>query len=174
MRLKHVVLAALGLIALAGAAYAGGIYVNGMPLASYPLTGNEQFGVDTQLAAGINPQSEAVSVSQMYAYAKQTTLTDAATITPDLSASRTFEVVLGGNRTLANPTNLQAGDSWVVVVKQDGTGSRTLTYGNNYYWASSNAYGPTVGTAPTLTTTANAANILELYYDGKSILGNLR
>lgn len=174
MKSKHVLLAALGLILAAGAAYAGGIYVNGMPLASYPLTGNERFGVDTQLNAGINPQSEAVSVTQMYAYAQQTTLTDAATITPDLSASRTYQVTLGGNRTLANPTNLQAGDEWLVVVKQDATGSRTLTYGNNYYWASSNAYGTGVGTAPTLTTTAGAANILEFYYNGASILGNLR
>ena len=37
------------------------------------------------------------------------TLTDGATITPDFSTSNNFTVTLGGNRTLANPTNIVAG-----------------------------------------------------------------
>lgn len=173
MKFKYSLLAALGLILLAGAAYAGGIYVNGMPLASYPLTGNELFGVDTELSAGQNPQSEAVSITQMYTYAQQVTLTDAATVTPNLSASRAFIWTLGGNRTLANPTNLVAGDRWIIDVQQDATGSRTLSYGTKYYWPSTNNYGTAVGSAPTLMTTAGGANILEFYYNGSSILGKL-
>ena len=75
-----------------------------------------------------------------------TTLTDGATITPDMADSNNFSVTLGGNRTLANPSNLTAGQSGSIFITQDGTGSRTLAYGS--YWDFINS------TAPTLTTTA--------------------
>lgn len=81
-----------------------------------------------------------------------TALTDGATITPDFNDSNNFSVTLGGNRTLANPTNLVAGQSGCIWITQDGTGSRTLAYGS--YWDF------TGNTAPTLTTTANAVDCL--------------
>jgi hypothetical protein len=87
-------------------------------------------------------------------------LTDGATITADFALANNFSVTLGGNRTLANPTNLTVGQSGVIKVTQDGTGSRTLAYGSNWDFAG--------GTAPTLTTTANAVDILAYYVDGAS------
>jgi len=80
-------------------------------------------------------------------------LTDGATITPDLSDSNNFSVTLGGNRTLANPTNITAGQSGSIFISQDGTGSRTLAYGS--YWDFAN------GAAPTLSTTANAVDRID-------------
>lgn len=94
-------------------------------------------------------ESNSFSAAQIGAVA---TLTDGATITPDFSTSNNFTVTLGGNRTLANPTNITAGQSGVIFVVQDATGSRTLSYGT--YWKFPG------GTAPTLTTTANAVDIL--------------
>ena len=79
-----------------------------------------------------------------------TALTDAATITPDLNDSNNYSVVLAGNRTLANPTNCTAGQSGSIFIVQDGTGSRTLSWGS--YWDFAG------GTAPTLTTTAAAVD----------------
>lgn len=79
-------------------------------------------------------------------------LTDGATITPDFSLANNFSVTLGGNRTLANPSNLTAGASGAIFISQDGTGSRTLAFGS--YWSFSG------GTAPTLTTTAAAIDVL--------------
>jgi hypothetical protein len=79
-------------------------------------------------------------------------LSDGATITPDFAVANHFSVTLGGNRTLANPANLVAGQSGVVFVAQDGSGSRTLSYGS--YWEFS------TGSAPTLTTTAGAVDAL--------------
>jgi hypothetical protein len=80
------------------------------------------------------------------------TLTDAATITPDFAAANHFSVTLAGNRTLANPTNLVAGQSGAIFITQDGTGSRTLTYGT--YWKFAG------GTLPTLSTAAGAVDML--------------
>lgn len=82
-----------------------------------------------------------------------TALTDAATITPDMADSNNFSVTLGGNRTLANPSNIVAGQSGSFFITQDGTGSRTLAYGSYYDFAG--------GTAPTLSTTASAVDRID-------------
>ena len=81
-----------------------------------------------------------------------TALTDGATITADFADSNNFSVTLGGSRTLANPSNLTAGQSGCIWITQDGTGSRTLAYGSQWDF--------TGGTAPTLTTTAGAVDCL--------------
>lgn len=84
-----------------------------------------------------------------------TTLTDGATITPNFALNNSFTVTLAGNRTLANPTNLVAGQSGVIIINQDATGGRTLAYGSNYDFGG--------GTAPTLTTTANAQDMIAYF-----------
>lgn len=80
-------------------------------------------------------------------------LTDGATITPDFAVANNFSVTLGGNRTLANPSNLTAGQSGSIFISQDGTGSRTLAYGSQYDFAG--------GTAPTLSTAASAVDRID-------------
>jgi hypothetical protein len=82
-----------------------------------------------------------------------TALTDGSTITPDLADSNNFSVTLGGSRTLANPSNIVAGQSGSFFITQDGTGSRTLAYGSYYDFAG--------GTAPTLSTTASAVDRID-------------
>ena len=89
-----------------------------------------------------------------------TALTDGSTITPDFDASNNFSLTIGGNRTLANPTNMTAGQSGVIVITQDGTGSRTLAYGSYWKFVS--------GTAPTLTTTASAVDVLCYYVESST------
>ena len=86
------------------------------------------------------------------AAAEIVTLTDGANIIPDFGSSNNFIVTLGGNRTLNNPTGVTTGQSGVIFVKQDGTGSRTLGIHSHYHFAG--------GTAPTFTTTANAVDVI--------------
>ena len=93
--------------------------------------------------------TDAVTV-QKSAVAEIETLTDAATITPDLSTSCNYTVTLGGNRTLANPTNIVAGQSGSIFIVQDGVGGRTLAWGS--YWDFAG------GTAPTLSTGIGAVD----------------
>ena len=80
-------------------------------------------------------------------------LSDGATITPDFATHCNFSVTLGGNRTLANPSNIVAGQSGSIFVSQDGTGSRTLSYGSNWDFAG--------GTPPTLSTAASAVDRID-------------
>lgn len=84
-------------------------------------------------------------------------LTDGATINTDASLGSTFTVTLGGNRTIANPTNPASGQKIVYRVKQDGTGGRTLTWGSAFRFSG--------GTAPTLTTAANKTDYLGFIYN---------
>jgi hypothetical protein len=87
-----------------------------------------------------------------FAFQNVVTLTDATTITVNLAQTNNFTVTLGGNRTMANATNITAGQSGFIVVRQDGTGSRTLSFGTGWRFPSN--------TAPTLTTTASAVDLL--------------
>lgn len=101
-----------------------------------------------------------LSVAQTFTAAQRgayVTLTDAATIATDLSLGNHFQVTLGGNRTLGAPTNVVAGQSGVIRVVQDGSGSKTLAY--NSIWKFPG------GTVPTLTTTANAVDLLVFHVE---------
>ena len=78
------------------------------------------------------------------AYNPITTLTDAASITSNFALGNNFLVTIGGNRTLAAPTNAVAGQSGSIYIIQDGTGSRTLAY--NTVWQFVSAAVPTLST----------------------------
>lgn len=90
-------------------------------------------------------------------------LTDGATISWDVSAGNVAEVTLTADgHAFDAPTNIQAGGFYFLLVIQDATGSRTVT------WDSAFNFG-TVGT-PTLTTTASATDVFTFYSpDGSSL-----
>tara|TARA_R100000781_G_scaffold15364_1_gene12694 strand:+ start:1877 stop:2305 length:429 start_codon:yes stop_codon:yes gene_type:complete len=76
----------------------------------------------------------------------------ASTITLDFRTANNFSTTLTGNTTFANPSNISAGQSGVIFITQDGTGSRTAAFGS--YWDFSE------GTAPTLSTGASAVDMI--------------
>jgi len=90
-----------------------------------------------------------------------TTLTDASTVSWDASANQVTSVTLGGNRTFGAPTNQKDGGVYVLIVIQDGTGSRTITWNAVFKWVQ--------GTAPILTTTASARDIFVFVSNGTNL-----
>lgn len=78
------------------------------------------------------------------------------TKTLDFATANNFQLTLAntGSCELANPSNLTAGQSGSIFIVQDATGSRLLTYGSYYDFAG--------GTAPTLSTAANAVDRIDL------------
>ena len=92
----------------------------------------------------------------------ESTLTDQATVTWDASTQDVCKLTLGGNRTLAAPTNNTTGQFISILVIQDGTGSRTLTWNAVFEFASD--------TAPTLTTTASLGDVFVFRYNGSKWL----
>jgi len=93
-----------------------------------------------------------------------TALTDGATVAWDLSQNQVAVVTLGGNRAMGNPTNIVAGAVYILIVKQDGTGGRTLSFPFGTSGAGNTGYrfaGATSASgAPTLSTAANKIDIL--------------
>src|SRR5690242_12730935 len=94
---------------------------------------------------------------------KSQTLTDGATVNWDASSGIVASLTLGGNRTMAAPTNLITG-TLVLHVIQDGTGSRTLTWNSVFKWQS--------GTAPTLSPGAGKRDVFSFISDGTNLYGN--
>ena len=92
----------------------------------------------------------------------ESTLTDQATVTWDASTQDVCKLTLGGNRTMAAPTNNTTGQFISILVIQDGTGSRTLTWNAVFEFASD--------TAPTLTTTASLGDVFVFRYNGSKWL----
>lgn len=85
------------------------------------------------------------------------TLTSGATVNTDVVNGVAFALTLGTNAALANPTNMADGMSLMWRIKQDGTGSRTLSYGSKFKFPG--------GTAPVLSTAAGAVDVLSGIYN---------
>jgi len=92
----------------------------------------------------------------------ESTLTDGSTVSWDVSTEDVAKVTLAGNRTLAAPTNATTGQFISLLIIQDGTGSRTLTWNAIFEFASD--------TAPTLTTTADLGDVFVFRYNGSKWL----
>jgi hypothetical protein len=89
------------------------------------------------------------------------TLTDGPTISWDL-AQGNAEVILGGNQVMANPTNQSAGERYFLLVKQDATGTRSLSFGTDYKFP--------FASPPVLSKLANSWDLLDFRSNGASML----
>ena len=98
-------------------------------------------------AAAVNPEA---------------TLTDASTISWNVLTSPVAKVTLGANRTLGAGSGGIAGQFVSLLVIQDGTGSRTLSFNAVYEFKDD--------TAPTLTTTAAKGDLFVFRYNGSKFL----
>lgn len=103
--------------------------------------------VDSSVTDAIDTRIDTLESNRIVA------LTDSSTISVNAALGKHFRVTLGGNRTLANPTNLVDGDKLLFEVIQDGTGSRTLSLGNKY------AFGADI-TSLTLSSTASKRDFI--------------
>ena len=84
----------------------------------------------------------------------------------DFATYQNFLLTATGNVTLTNPSTETVGQSGFIVIKQDGTGSRTLSIGTQYVTVGDAAY--------TLSTAANAIDLIPyvVQADGVILLGN--
>ena len=92
----------------------------------------------------------------------EATLTDASTVAWDVGTSPVAKVTITDNRTLGAGTNAQTGQFVSLLVIQDGTGSRTLSFNAAYEFKDD--------TAPTLTTTASKGDLFVFRYNGSKFL----
>jgi len=91
------------------------------------------------------------------------TLTDQATINWNMDSGGIATVTLGGNRTMAAPTNLKKGTYVLHVIQPASGGPWSITWNAVFKWAN--------GTAPVLSTAANKRDILTFVSDGTNLYG---
>ena len=103
--------------------------------------------------------------TETQAYSAKHSLADGANISTNCALGNVHSVTLAGNRTLDNPTNLKAGATYLWIITQDGTGSRTLAYGTVFKFPG--------GTAPDLTIASGSVDILSGVSDGVNVYCNL-
>jgi len=82
-------------------------------------------------------------------------------ITVDLANGTVQNLTLTGNATITMPTAV-AGKSFIIILSQDATGSRTVTW-STVSWPSA--------TAPTVTSTASKKDIFSFFSNGTSWFG---
>ena len=96
------------------------------------------------------------------AAANITALSDGSTITIDMATACHHSVTLGGNSTFAAPSNQAVGQSGSIFITQDGTGSRTASFNSAFKFAG--------GTAPTLSTAANAVDRIDYVIKASNVI----
>ena len=142
------------------AATDGDVLIQGIVYPSTDGTANQFIQTDGEGALSF---SSILTSAELKAY-KETvySLSYAATITPDVANGNVQVVTLTGNVTFNAFNSPAAGQSMTLIVKQDATGSRTLTSSMLF-----------AGGDKTLSTAANAVDIISVFYDGTNYWASL-
>jgi hypothetical protein len=110
----------------------------------------------------INPDGNVSIGSQIHTPVQSKGNSGTGTVTFNWNDSNIQTVTLTGNCTFAF-SNPQSGASYQIVITQDATGSRTITWPSGIYWENK--------TAPLLTGVANSVDVVTLVYDGAKYIG---
>ena len=86
-----------------------------------------------------------------------TDTSNTGSVTLDFDAHQNFVLTFTGNVALANPTTESIGQSGVIVIIQDGTGSRTLSTGTQFEWVG--------GAVGTISTAGGSIDIIPYFVD---------
>lgn len=108
-----------------------------------------------------------LAVAQSFTAAQRGSLsplsTVSSTVTPDFSLANNFSLTLSAvSTTIANPTNLVAGQSGIILITQAAGTLCSLAWGANWKWAGGSA------NAPNATQTASAVDLLVYFVESSS------
>lgn len=97
-------------------------------------------------------------------YSRLVTLTDASSLTANWDSGNVQTVTLNVSNTTFTFSNAEAGGEYKLILKQDSTGGRTVTWPSGVKWQNA--------TAPTLTSAANSIDVVNFVYDGTNHIGS--
>lgn len=103
-------------------------------------------------------------VGQYYSVMYDDGTFSASTCSIDWSSGNEHKGILATNSTISF-SNPVTGGRYVLLLKQDSTGSRTMTWPASVLW-------PSGGGAPTLSTTGSKTDLFTFFYDGTNYFGN--
>ena len=97
-------------------------------------------------------------------YSPPTALTSGATISWNANTSSVASLTLDQVGATLTMSNLVAGGTYLLIITQGTGGSKTITTWTNFRWPG--------GTAPVLSTTAGAIDVITAYSDGTYLYGS--
>lgn len=97
-------------------------------------------------------------------YTPLETISSVTSWTPNWDSGNVQTMELTAATTINNPSNIEVGATYIIILKQDGDGNHTVTWGNAYNFPGATA------TAPTLTTGANKADVITLVAYSSTVL----
>lgn len=115
--------------------------------AAQTVTGAKTFTSITTYNGGTIEASATQAYSKFVSVAVST-----SSVEYDFSTGNNFSTILNANVTFNNPTNVQPGQTGIIYIQQDGTGSRTASFASNWKFPS--------GTGPTLSTAGSSIDAL--------------
>lgn len=140
--------------------------VSGAPSRTYSVVIPSAAPSGTIDLSALAPQAASAGVGYLYRPLIELVNLVAASGTaktlPDVNVATMHDVTLTGNCTFTFPT-LAAGKSFKLVLRQDATGSRTVTWPGTVKWPAA--------TAPTITATASHWDIYDFIAAGTNWLG---
>ena len=138
---------------------------------AYPYNSNERMRIDLLGNVGINNSSPSYKLdvngngrfvgqafSQLYDFGLVTN-----PVNLDWNLSNVVKITLSAANIPIQMFNPVSGGVYTIILKQDAFGGRVIGFTNTILWSG--------GTAPTLSTAANAIDILTIVYDGASYYG---
>tara|TARA_R110002012_G_scaffold32173_2_gene95409 strand:+ start:1359 stop:2579 length:1221 start_codon:yes stop_codon:yes gene_type:complete len=90
------------------------------------------------------------------------TISSVTSWTPNWDSGNVQTMELTGATTINNPSNIEVGATYIIILKQDAEGTHTVSWGSQYKFPA--------GTAPTITTTANKADVITLVAYSSTVL----
>lgn len=110
-------------------------------IGAYTFTSTTSFNTTEVIASATQAYSKPVSVA-----------VDAASVEYDFATGNNFTTVLNANVTFDIPLNPQPGQSGIIYIRQDGTGSRTASFASSWKFSK--------GVSPVISTSINSVNAL--------------
>lgn len=95
-----------------------------------------------------------------------TLTSSSASVAWNLNTGQSAVHTLTENTTLANPTNMVNGGTYVLRIVQHASSPKTLAWGSAYKWPG--------GSAPTISSTNGAIDIVTFVSDGSSMFGSIQ
>ena len=137
-------------------------------------TGTGELKVNLKMVTGqtdedleIEPNGTGVVKVSSGGYTAAHALTSSASISIDYRVSNVFTVTLAHNTDFTLAATPPAGTTLIVIITQDGTGSRTATWDT----ATAASFIFPGGTSPTLSTASGAVDCVSFVSNGTSLLG---
>lgn len=136
---------------------------NGSALTGVATTGN-YVDLSTAQTVGGNKSFTGTTTLGPYVETTAAAVSSSTSFTPTMSNGPVQKITANNNFTLNAPSGMVTGQSITLVITQDATGSRLMTANAAYKFAYS---------IDTLSTTANAIDMMSIFYDGTNYLCNL-